>query len=425
MKVLIAGAGIGGLCAALSLAEAGIEVTVVESVREIRPLGLGVNLQPHAVRELVELGLGDALAAGGIATAEHVYTDERGAELFSEPRGVAAGYRWPQYSVHRGELQQLLLDAVRERLGAGAVVTGTRVVGFDSGADGVTVRLASRGSVVGGAVVGGAVAGGGVVGDGVDGGSAEVACRADVLVGADGLHSAVRAQLHPAQGPMLWSGTLMYRGAVEADPYLTGRSMVISQGPGRVAFLAYPISGRAADRGRSLVNWVCQVPVAEPGPLLGEADWNRPVDPAELLDHLVGWEGHWLDVPALVRASSPILRFPMVDREPLASWGGERVTLLGDAAHPMYPVGANGASQAIVDARVLAYHLASGGSVGAALAAYEQERIPATAAVVRAARVMLNSDAAVGAVTADYRRATGAEVERLNARPSLTPAARG
>ncbi|MFE9422665.1 flavin-dependent oxidoreductase [Kitasatospora sp. NPDC006697] len=413
MKVLIAGAGIGGLCAALSLAGTGIEAVVVESVREIRPLGLGINLQPSAVRELIELGLGEKLAATGIATAEHVYTDQRGAVLHREPRGVAAGYRWPQYSVHRGELQALLLAAVRERLGEGAVRTGLRVTGFDSRADGVVVRLAARAE-------GGGVEDRGVEDKGVEGGVAEEV-RVDALVGADGLHSAVRAQLHPGEGPMLWSGLLMYRGAVEADPYLTGRSMVIAQGADRVGFLAYPISARAAERGRALVNWVCQLPVAAPGPLVGEADWNLPADPAELLERLPGWRDHWLDLPGLIGGSSPILRFPMVDRDPLDRWGAGRVTLLGDAAHPMYPVGANGASQAIVDARVLAYHLAQGGSVAEGLAGYERERVPATAAVVRAGRAMLDADAALSVVTEEYRRATGAAVETLNARPSWTP----
>jgi 2-polyprenyl-6-methoxyphenol hydroxylase-like FAD-dependent oxidoreductase len=408
MKVLIAGAGIGGLTAALSLAEAGIEVTVLESVREIRPLGVGINLQPHAVRELIELGLGEALAATGIATAEHVYTDERGGILFRDPRGAAAGYHWPQYSIHRGELQLLLLQAVRERLGQAAVRTGTRVVDFTVESDAVRVQLEDRAS------------------------GARSEMTADLLVGADGLHSAVRARLHPGEGPMLWSGVRMYRGTAEAAPFLTGRSMVIAQGPGGLTFLAYPISQRAAERGRSLVNWVFQVPVAEPGPLTGEADWNSPTDPAELLgrlDRFDGWRDHWLDLPALIGGGGPILRFPMVDRDPLSSWGADRVTLLGDAAHPMYPVGANGASQAIVDARVLAYHLAGAEESGSgqladvrgALSVYEKERAAATAAVVEANRVMLKAEGALSGVTDDYRRATGAEVEQLNGRASLAP----
>jgi 2-polyprenyl-6-methoxyphenol hydroxylase-like FAD-dependent oxidoreductase len=419
MRVVVAGAGIGGLTAALSLAEAGAEVTVLESVREIRPLGVGINLQPHAVRELIELGLGEELAATGIATAEHVYTNARGTILFREQRGAEAGYRWPQYSIHRGELQLLLLEAVRERLGRAAVRTGVRVVDFRAGDDAVRVRLVDRA-------------------DGV-----ESELSADLLVGADGLHSAVRAGLHPGEGPLLWSGVRMYRGTAEAAPYLTGRSAVLALGVGGLGFIGYPISRRAADRGRALVNWVLQVPVAAPGPLAGEADWNSPANPAELmglLDELGaargfdGWREHWLDLPALIGSGGPILRFPMVDRDPLAteangrSWGTGRVTLLGDAAHPMYPVGANGASQAIVDARVLAYHLVltgalSGGrdALEAALAVYERERGEATAAVVAANRIMLRSDGAVSSVTAEYRKATGAEVERLNGRASLAP----
>ncbi|AJZ84295.1 FAD-dependent monooxygenase [Streptomyces antimycoticus] len=400
MSVLIAGAGIGGLAAALSLHAAGVGTAVVESAREIRPLGVGINLLPHAVRELIELGLGDELAAIGVATAENVYADRSGRRVFTEPRGVAQGYRWPQYSVHRGELQRLLLAAVRERLGAEAVRTGARVVGFDDSAErtgpgkrgGVRVRILDRAT----------------------GTVEESAARA--LIGADGLHSAVRAALHPQDGPLLWSGIRMWRGTTRAEPFLTGRSMVIVR-DGDAELVAYPIGG-----GR--VNWVGQVRVSEPGPLTGDAAWNRVGRLADVLPYFDHWRLGWLDVPGLLVNCGEILEYPMVDREPLPWWGSGRVTLLGDAAHPMYPVGANGASQAVVDARVLARELARTGDVPTALARYETERREATAAVVRANRAMNRAGARtpeeLARVTDTYRDTTGGDVRTLNARASLS-----
>ncbi|OPF71340.1 flavin-dependent oxidoreductase [Streptomyces antioxidans] len=394
MGVLIAGGGIGGLATALSLHAAGVETAVVESAREIRPLGVGINLLPHAVRKLIELGLGDELAAIGVATAENVYCDRFGRRIFTEPRGTAQGYRWPQYSVHRGELQRLLLAAVRERLGADAVRTGARVVGSDDAGrrEGVRVRVLDRAT--------------GTVG--------ETAARA--LIGADGLHSAVRAALHPQDGPPLWSGIRMWRGTTPAGPFLTGRSMVIVR-DGDAELVAYPIGG-----GR--VNWVCQVRMSEPGPLTGDAAWNRPGRLADVLPYFADWRLGWLDVPGLLTGCGEILEYPMVDREPLPWWGSGRVTLLGDAAHPMYPVGANGASQAVVDARVLARELARADGVPTALARYETERREATAAVVRANRAMNRAGARtpeeLARVTDTYRDTTGGDVRTLNARASLS-----
>ncbi|GAA1243618.1 flavin-dependent oxidoreductase [Kitasatospora nipponensis] len=392
--VLIAGAGIGGLTAALSLHAAGIAAVLVESARQIRPLGVGINLLPHAVRELTELGLGAQLAAAGVATTENVYSDHLGRVRFTEPRGLAQGYRWPQYSIHRGELQLLLLAAVRERLGADAVRTGTALAGFEQRAGAVRARLVDRAT--------GAIR----------------TVRAPALVGADGLHSAVRAQLHPHGSPLLWSGVRMWRGVTRAEPFLDGRSMAIVS-EGDVELVAYPIGG-----GR--INWVAQVRVDRPQPLAEQAGWNRAGRLADVLPHFRSWALGWLDVPALLAGADEILAYPMVDREPLPSWGGGRVTLLGDAAHPMYPVGANGASQAVVDGRVLAHELArAGADVPAGLARYEDARREATAAVVRANRAMSRpvedgGESDLARVTDTYRRATGSEVERLNARPSLT-----
>ncbi|MFV8132137.1 FAD-dependent monooxygenase [Streptomyces syringium] len=385
MRVLIAGAGIGGLTAALALHAAGIESSLVEGARELRPLGVGINLLPHAVRELTDLGLGDDLARIGVAITENVYCDRSGTTLFTEKRGLAGGYDRPQYAVHRGRLQMLLLSAVRERLGPDAVRTGARLTGFTQDADSVR-----------------AVAGGTQI-------------AADLLVGADGLHSAVRAQLHPDQGPMAWSGVRMWRGVTERRPFLGGESMLIARGAGVVArgagseagleLIAYPV-------GPDLINWVAQVQIADPGPLPGDANWNLPGRPEDVLRHIGHWKLGLLDVPALIADSSMILEYPMVDRDPLPSWGSGRVTLLGDAAHPMYPVGANGASQAVVDARALADALAGAGGPG--LATYEKTRREATAAVIAANREMhagagARTPAELARITERYRRATGAD----------------
>ncbi|WP_327066277.1 flavin-dependent oxidoreductase [Kitasatospora sp. NBC_01302] len=401
MTVLIAGAGIGGLTAALSLHAAGIEAAVVESSREIRPLGpargVGLNLQPHAVRELTELGLGEELAAIGVDSVELVYCDPSGRRLFTEPRGTAQGYRWPQYAVHRGELQLMLLAAVRERLGADAVRTGVRLTGFtqDDAQGVVRTELLDRAS-----------------------GRTEQTGAA-ALIGADGLHSVVRAQLHPQGGALLWSGIRMWRGVTLAEPFLTGRSAVIVR-DGDVEMIAYPI-------GQGRINWVCQVRTGEPGPLAGDAARSRPGALAEVLPYYRDWALGWLDVPGLLAGAEEILEYPMVDREPLPSWGRGRVTLLGDAAHPMYPVGANGASQAVVDARVLAHELAGAADLPTGLARYESARREATAAIVRANRAMHRDGGRtpqeLARITAAYRSATGGDVAALNSRASLDPPA--
>jgi 5-methylphenazine-1-carboxylate 1-monooxygenase len=413
MRVLVAGGGIGGLVTALSLHDAGIEVEVAESARSIDAVGAGINLLPHAVRELTELGLGDALAATGIATSELVYHDRFGSRIWSEPRGRAAGYRWPQYSIHRGELQLLLLRAVRERLGEDAVRCGLRVQRFTQTGDGVRVALRERAS-----------------------GWLRTA-DADVLIGADGIDSAVRAQLHPADGPPRWSGIGMWRGVSEAAPFLTGTTMIMAGSNRRAKFVAYPIGGRG---GRALINWVAEVRLAPGERRLDGHDWRRTADPAAVLAHFAEWDFDWLDVPALIAAAPAIYEYPMIDRDPLPHWGSGRVSLLGDAAHPMYPIGSNGASQAIIDARVLAHQLAGGADPVSALRAYEDRRRPPTTALVHANRghgpeqvlTVVEERAPHGFARIDdvishdelrtivgrYRRTAGFDVDELNARPS-------
>ncbi|NGO75058.1 flavin-dependent oxidoreductase [Streptomyces sp. YC504] len=405
--VLIAGAGIGGLTAALSLHAAGLGVTLVDAAHSLRPLGVGINLLPHAVRELTELGLGTVLAETGVPTAEMVHFDRHGNRIWGEPRGRALGYHWPQYSLHRGDLQRLLLDAVLARIGE--ITTNAAVTAFRDEGDRVRVDFAGGGTLV-----------------------------ADALIGADGLHSAVRAQLHPGEGPPLWNGIRMWRGLVETAPFLGGRTLAVAGSNESAKFVAYPVSRSAGIRGRALVNWVAEVRLGGPG--RPAADWDRAGQLSDVLPHFADWRLGWLDVPALLEATGRILEYPMVDRDPLPWWGRGRVTLLGDAAHPMYPIGSNGASQSVLDARALARHLATAPGPEQALKAYEAERRPVTNALVLAHRAMpadrllatvarrapdgftriedVLTAEELAAFHAAYRTTTGADVADLNNRES-------
>ncbi|MFV2176808.1 flavin-dependent oxidoreductase [Actinomadura sp. LOL_016] len=418
MRVLVVGGGIGGLTAALSLYEAGAEPLVVDAVREPRPLGVGINLLPHAVRELTELGLGDELAEIGVPTAEMVHFDRFGGRIWGEPRGRGLGYRWPQYSIHRGELQMVLLDAVRKRLGDAAVRTGTVFEDVEQDGSGVRARLRDRAS--------------GSVGTEA----------ADVLVGADGLHSTVRARLYPDERAPLWSGIRMWRGVTEGEPFLTGRTLAVAGSNAAAKIVVYPISRRAERRGRALLNWVAEVRTGDERPA-GTADWNRRGRLEDVLPHFADWTFDWLDVPAMLRSTTEILEYPMVDREPLDRWTFGRVTLLGDAAHPMYPIGSNGGSQAVLDARVLAHELAAAGSADG-LAAYERERRETANAIVLACRDMpadrvlhmvgrraprgftaiedVLAPEELETITGAYRRTSFSDADELNSRPSYTTA---
>lgn len=422
MSVIVAGAGIAGLTLALSLHQAGLKVRLFESVDQITPLGVGINVLPHAVRELTELGLQDRLAAVAIPTAALAYHSRHGQMIWREPRGLAAGYKWPQFSIHRGELQMILLAAVRERLGDDAVRMGHHLAAVEQSGDGVVARFADRRT---GAPLGEA--------------------HGSVLIGADGIHSALRAQFVPNEGPPIWNGAILWRGTTEAAPFLGGRTMIMA-GHEFQKFVAYPISAEADARGRSLVNWIAEKKFA-PDHAWRREDWNRPADIAEFLPDFESWTFDWLDVPGLIRGAAAVYEFPMVDRDPLPHWTHGRATLLGDAAHPMYPIGSNGASQGILDARVLTRELLRHGPTPAALEAYEAERRPATARIVLANRgngpeqvMQMVQERAPGGFTriedvltpeelegaaAGYKRIAGFDVGELNARASLVAVARG
>ncbi|MDO3398464.1 FAD-dependent monooxygenase [Mycolicibacterium neoaurum] len=363
-EIVIAGAGIGGLSVALTLHARGVRTVNLERVSTLRPLGVGINLLPHAVRELDELGLSTAVRDIAIAPHSIEFYASSGALLFREPRGLAAGDSHPQLSVHRGTLQMLLLDTVTERIGDDAVRPGVGVTGFAQSADGVQVHT-TAGKICGAA-----------------------------LIGADGINSAVRRTLHPGADPLMWSGITMFRGVADTPAFLDGQTMVIVKGDGGIELVAYPI-------GERLVNWVLQVPIGSAGVLDVDAQWNSAADAAQVRRHIADWRLDRLNPVALVEATEQIYRYPMVDREPLPHWGTDRVTLLGDAAHPMYPVGANGGSQSIVDARVLADAYAVHGIPG--LRRYAEQRRHETAEVIVANRDMHR---ALGHTSADLRRIT-------------------
>ena len=414
MKAIVVGGGIGGLTTALSLHAAGIDAEVYEAVAEIRPLGVGINLLPHATRELTELGLADRLEAAAIRTRELIYANKHGQEIWREPRGLDAGYRWPQYSIHRGTLQAILLDAARTRLGADRIRCDRRLVSFEQDGSGVRATFA-------------------------DAAGGTHAARGDLMIACDGIHSTVRSIFWPDEGLPKWNGRILWRGMTEAAPYLSGRSMIMA-GHESQKFVCYPISPEAAARGRSLANWIAELQVDDRAGFRRE-DWNRPGSLADFLPRFESWDFGYLDVPGLIRGAAAVYEFPMVDRDPLPRWRHGRVTLLGDAAHPMYPIGSNGASQAILDARVLAHRLATFGDAVAALDAYEEERRPATARIVLANRAngpevvmqlvetrapdgFANVDDVISrdeleAASRDYKRLAGFDREALNNRPSL------
>ena len=358
MRVLIVGGGVGGLATALSLHEQGIDCEVFERSDAIRELGVGINTLPHAIKALTELGLLQRLDDVAIRTHELIMTDRLGNEIWREPRGLDAGYEVPQFSIHRGRLQGVLHEAVVERLGAGAVHTGHRLVSYEQDADGVAAQFVDRD------------------------GNPVATVRGDALIGADGMHSTVRASMYPDEGPPRWSGVMMWRGATDWPTFLTGQSMIVAGGTlGKLVL--YPIAPGSTPEHR-LTNWVVCSKIAEPGsaPPRRE-DWSRPGDRADVQPFIDLFTVEHVDLNALVDATPEFFEYPMCDRDPLPTWTNGRVTLLGDAAHPMYPMGSNGGSQAILDGRFIARCLATGPTVESALQLYEESRLPLTTQIVQ------------------------------------------
>jgi 2-polyprenyl-6-methoxyphenol hydroxylase-like FAD-dependent oxidoreductase len=415
MDVIIVGGGIAGLTLALSLDQAGIASRVYEAVADPAPLGVGINLQPTAVRELTELGLGEELARTGLATRALAYFNKHGQLIRNEPRGVAAGYRWPQYSIHRGALQALLLRAARQRIGPENVRCGLRLTGVAQDAGRVTVCLRDSRS------------------------GEDIIDTADIVVGADGIHSAVRRGLYPNEGEPRFARQVLWRAAVEAEPFLDGATMIIA-GHFHQRVIAYPM-GRAAADGRLLTNWICQAAVDDTADR--QEDWNKRVAKEKVLAAFAGWRFPWLDLPALIEATSDIYEFPLVDRDPLDGWTFGRVTLIGDAAHAMQPIGSQAGSQAIVDARALTAALLQHSEPNEALRRYDAARRPAMNAITLQNRRLgpeaflqlveerapngftrvddVISSAELDAIASSFALTAGLDVEAVNSRPVYVP----
>src|SRR5215212_3859121 len=349
MEVLIIGAGIGGLTLGLMLRRAGISCRIFEAASELKPVGVGINILPHASRELCELGLEDALASVAVITREYCFFNRYGQFIYSEPAGRYAGYDVPQFSIHRGDLQMVLLDAFLDRAGRDRVVLGWRCTGVDP--DSGTAHFADSAT-----------------------GKPLESKRGDVVVSCEGIHSGLRKQLYPDEGPPKYAGINMWRGVTRWKPILTGASMIRTGWHKPAKLLLYPIRDRIDAEGRQLVNWVVDIETPE----YEKNDWNRPGKVEDFIHTMEDWHFDWLDVPDFIRKADAIYEYPMVDRDPLPRWSFGRLTLLGDAAHPMYPRGANGAAQAILDCRSLADALKKSADPLAALHDYETDRLPAT-----------------------------------------------
>ena len=352
--IIIVGAGIGGLTLGLTLHKCGIPCRVLESAAEIRPIGVGINLLPHATQQLAALGLEAALARVAIETRDATFFNRFGQLIYQEPLGRAAGYAHPQFSIHRGDLQMVLLDAFRARAGHDRLLANHHCIAVEQDEAGVGVHFS----------------------DG-PGGANRGVVRGRVAIACDGINSAIRKQLFPDEGEPRYSGINMWRGVTRWKPMLSGASMVRAGWLSHGKMVIYPIR-HAGEDGLQPINWVAEIET----PVYRKRDWNRPGSIDDFIGAFADWHFDWLDVPLFIRAADSVLEFPMVDQDPLPRWSFGRITLLGDAAHPMVPRGSNGAGQAILDARVLTSALLENENPAAALASYEKQRLEATTRIV-------------------------------------------
>jgi 2-polyprenyl-6-methoxyphenol hydroxylase-like FAD-dependent oxidoreductase len=394
VDIAIVGGGIGGLTLALALHQRSIPCRVYEAAPTVKELGVGITLLPHAMRELTALGVGAALAGEGIENRESCFFNRFGQLIYSEPRGRAAGYPVPEVGIHRGRVHLRLWHTARERLGADRVLPDHQCVGLEQSDRHVTLHFRSAAT-----------------------GAPRAPVTADIAIACDGVNSTVRRRFYPGDA-LCFGGINSWRGVTRSKPFLTGRSYVRVGSIQRGNLVIYPIADDIDGDGRQLINWTAQV--AQPG--YERNDWNKPGVLEDILPIFAGWTFDWLNVPDLLRRSDVIFEYPMVDKDPIARWTFGRVTLLGDAAHPMYPRGSNGAAQSILDARALADCLAAGGDPVAALAAYETARSGPTARVVRTNRerppdyLIRRVEELVGDVPFDdlERYITRAELARLS-----------
>ena len=359
-RIAVVGGGIAGLGFALALQQQGLACTVYESVSEVRELGVGITLLPHGMRELAALGLQAALEAAGIENLESVFFNRFGQFIYREPRGRHAGYPLPEVGIHRGKLHRILFDAALRRLGADRVVTNHRCIGVTQDATGATLAFV-RSS---------------------DGGALPpVEC--DVVVACDGIHSKLRRQFYPAE-KLAFAGINTWRGVTRHKPILTGKSYMRVGSIKTGKMVIYPIVDDIDGQGRQLINWMAEIE----GNSTRMNDWNQGGKVDDFIGIFKDWRFEWLDVPELIRNAEQVLEYPMVDKDPITQWTFGRVTLMGDAAHPMYPRGSNGSAQALIDGRVLAQQLATLADPLVALRTYEDMRREITARIVQTNRTL-------------------------------------
>lgn len=378
-SVVIVGGGIGGLTLALALHKVGIACHIYEAAPELKPLGVGINLLPHAVKELTNLDLLGDLLANGIETRDVSFYTSNGQLVYREDRGKYAGYSVPQVSIHRGALHSILLNKVVERLGQNAISLDKKCV-----------SVSQRGSSASASFI--------------DSNGRTYDVSADLVIGCDGVHSVIRRSLYPNDTAYHFHGTVQYRGTTRWTPFLSGRSMAYVGTPKTGKLVVYPIG--QFDDGLQLTNWVLEVARDN----CGERDWNRRANVSEFISLFEDWHFDWLDVPALLSAADSVYEYPLVDQAPLSAWTVGHITLLGDAAHPMLPRGSNGAAQAIIDATTLAGLLSASSSIPSALLQYDNLRVPATRKVVLTNRDR-SPDAILGVVE---ERTGGAAFENID-----------
>ncbi len=357
MNIAIVGGGIAGLSFALGLHKRGIDCDVFEAVNDIKEIGVGITLLPHAMRELAELGLQDALEAVGIENLESVFYTQHGQYVYKEARGRHAGYTLPEIGIHRGKLHRILFDAAVSRLGADKVHTGMRCSAFSQNDDGVQIEFSNAHT------------------------QTSIKVQAQIAVACDGVNSVVRAQMHP-QDALCFAGINTWRGVTVHPPILTGKSYLRIGTVEVGKMVIYPIIDNVDGKGNQLINWVAEL--QKPNAAMN--DWNRPGDPAVCAEIFKDWTFDFLNVPELILKADKVFEYPMVDKNALPFWTQGRVTLMGDAAHPMYPRGSNGSAQALIDARTLADQLAQHTDPQEALKAYEVLRLAPTAKVVETNR---------------------------------------
>ena len=345
MRVLIAGAGIGGLTAALALREAGLDVHIYEQAAVLGEVGAGLAVGPNAVRVLHRLGLADALRAVGVVSRSWDYRDWRdGTLLAGLPLADAAVARWgaPFYNVHRADLH----DALRAAVGDQHMTLGARCVSVEQEGEKVTIGFADGRHATG-----------------------------DLLIGADGVHSVVREYVAGPDLPTWWP-QIAWRGlAPAAVGHEVGLEMRqhLFLGPGVMFVTYYVSSGR-------LVNWIG----CTPSDGWREESWSARGDRDEALILFEGWHPQ---VRALIAGTEQVFKWAVFDRPSLETWTRGRVTLLGDAAHPMLPFMGQGAAQSIEDGLVLARCLvADRDDPQRAINAYATRRRERTAALQAASR---------------------------------------